>query len=174
MPKALRSRRVESSAMSILRELGNGLPVRRTFGLEVLRVHEVHAVVNVQLELPAPEPLPDECLRSLEERPHLVAAEPEKPLEADGPLPGLLDENRARQIRPQTSHLVQRLPGRGIRRAAALEGPVDVILDQDPRPGRNRVAHSRHYRPPFPPGERTPPGGANLDASDYLASDRGR
>ena len=30
-------------------------------GLEVLRVHEVHAVVDVQLELPAAEPLPDEA-----------------------------------------------------------------------------------------------------------------
>jgi hypothetical protein len=46
--------------MSVLHELGDPLPARRALGLEVLGVHEVHAVVDVQLELAAAEAVSDE------------------------------------------------------------------------------------------------------------------
>src|SRR4030095_10299559 len=61
MPKSFSSRRVSSLGMAESPELSAGLglqverrrfaPARVTLGLEVARAHEVHAVVQVQLEL---------------------------------------------------------------------------------------------------------------------------
>src|SRR5262245_22180583 len=107
-PKTFRSRRVVSSAMSRLLQLGDRLPARRPGRLEVLRADEMHAVVEVHLELAAAEPLGDERLGRLQERTHRLAGQAKEPLEADRPLPRLLDEDGAGQVRPQAGSRIQR------------------------------------------------------------------
>src|SRR5688572_18614767 len=71
-PKSFSSRRVTSLGMAATAPLrvdidrGYVGPARRAVGLEILRVHEMQAVMEVHLELAATETAIDPCERLLE------------------------------------------------------------------------------------------------------------
>src|SRR5262249_38112037 len=140
-----------------LGQLGQRHPAGRPRRLEVLGVHEVHAVVEVHLELPAAEALAEKALGIAEEGAHGVAPKAGEALEANRAHPGLLDEDRAGEVRPHSPQLGQGLLRGRLRVATPLEGPIHVILEQDPRPRGQEAIHPGYYMSSFviPAGWRT-------------------
>src|SRR5438067_4649517 len=96
-PKTLSTRRVSSLGMYASRpSLGQVQrrhvdPARVARGLEVLRVHEMHPVMQVQLELATAVARPDPPLGIVEERLRLGRRQADEPLEANGAGVRLLD-----------------------------------------------------------------------------------
>src|SRR5256886_8731462 len=80
-------------ARSVEAERRHVPPPRLALGLEVLGGHEVHPVVEVQLELPAAVSRGDPPRRVVEERHHLGRGQTHQPLEPDRAGERLLDTN---------------------------------------------------------------------------------
>src|SRR5438552_16297929 len=108
----LASVRATEGSSSLLGERRRILPQRLALGTEVLRVHEVEAVVQVHLELAAAVPRADPAHGVGEEVLHLDGRQPHEPLEPDGALPRLLDANGGRELGPHPSELLQELSPR--------------------------------------------------------------
>src|SRR5258705_13108729 len=117
---------------------GRGVsPVRLALGLEVARVHEMQAVVQVHLELASAVAAADPARRVLEERVELARRQAEQPFEADGSGPGLLHTDGRGELGPHARELFEDLSAAG-----ACDAPIDqlalqVRLDEDPAPRGN-------------------------------------
>src|SRR2546430_3222304 len=96
-------------ARSVEAELGHVPPARLALGLEVLGGHEVHPVVEVQLELPAAVSRGDPPRRVFEERCHLGRGEAHEPLEPDRAGERLLGAERRGESGPDARELLQGL-----------------------------------------------------------------
>src|SRR3989442_8165806 len=96
-------------ARSVEAELRHVPPARLALGLEVLGGHEVHPVVEVQLELPAAVSRADPPRRVFEERCHLGRGEAHEPLEPDRAGERLLDAERRGESGPDARELLQGL-----------------------------------------------------------------
>src|SRR5438309_5735938 len=115
-------------------ERGRVAPAGIALGLEVARVHEVHPVMQVHLELAPAVLSADPAGRVLQERVHLARREAHEPLEPDRPGPRLLHADGRRELRPHADELREDLPARRVRDAPVGEIALEVWLDEIPAP----------------------------------------
>src|SRR6059036_2010728 len=112
-------------------------PLRLAHGLEVARVHEVQAVMEVHLELAAAIAAGDPARRIVQERVHLVRRQANEPFEADGAGPGLLHADRRGEIGPHARELLEDLPAARARDAPIDQVALEIRLDEVPAPRGN-------------------------------------
>src|SRR5437867_4040152 len=110
---------------------------RAAIRLEVTRVHEVHPVMEVHLELSAAVLRADPAGRVLQERLHLARRQAHEPLEPDRPGPRLLHADRRGELWPHADELREDLSARRVRDAAVDEVTREVRLDDVPAPRGN-------------------------------------
>src|SRR5437870_10659031 len=97
------------------------VPPGLALGLEVSRIHEVQAVMEIHLELATAVPTADPVRGILEERLHRTRGQADQPLEADRSGPRLLNADGRRAVGPDARELVADLPG---------AGALDALVDQ--------------------------------------------
>src|SRR5262245_12928828 len=127
---------------SIEGQLGHVAPARLALRLEVLRVHEVEAVMEVHLELPAAIAVVEVGHGVVEKRAHRVTAEPDEPLEPDRAGEGFLDADGCRELGPHAREFLEELAARRALDAVIHEGTAEIGLEELPAPGGNHCGAS--------------------------------
>src|SRR5258705_4892319 len=110
------------------------LPQRLAFGLEVTRVHEVQAVVQVHLELTSAVMTADPARRILQERLHLSRWQAYQPLETDRSGPGLLHADRRGELGPHPRELFEDFPAARALYTTVEQVALQIRLDDVPPP----------------------------------------
>src|SRR2546426_1981699 len=119
---------------SVEGQLGHVTPARLALRLEVLRVHEVEAVMEGHLELPAAIAVVEVGHGVVEERAHRVTAEPDEPLEPDRAGEGFLDADGGRELGPHAREFLEELAPRRSLDAVIHEVTAGVGVQGPPAP----------------------------------------
>src|SRR2546429_588906 len=127
---------------SVEGQLGHVTPARLALRLEVLRVHEVEAAMEVHLELPAAIAVVEVGHGVVEERAHRVTAEPDEPLKPDRAGEGFLDAEGGRELGPHAREFLEELAARRSLDAVIHEITAEVGLEELPAPGGNHCGAS--------------------------------
>src|SRR5437762_1342761 len=127
---------------SVEGHLGHVTPARLALRLEVLRVHEVEAVMEVHLELPAAIAVVEVGHGVVEERAHRVTAEPDEPLEPDRAGEGFLDADGGRELGPHAREFLEELAACRSLDAVIHEVTAEIGLEELPAPGGNHCGAS--------------------------------
>src|SRR5215470_17424109 len=122
---------------SIEGQLGDVSPARLALRLEVLRIHEVEAVMEIHLEFPTTVAGVEIRHRIVEKRPDRIAAQSDQPLEADRPGKRLLHPDGRRDLRPHAREFLEELASRGPLDAAIHEITAEIGLEEIPAPSGN-------------------------------------
>src|SRR4029453_3058661 len=130
-------RRACRASLGVEVERRRFLPLGLALGLEVARVHEVQAVMQVHLELAAAVPAADPARGILEERLHLARRQADEPFEANRPRPRLLHADGRGEVGPDARELFEDLSAARAPDALVGEIALEVRLDEVPAPRSN-------------------------------------